>query len=52
VDLAENRAVFEVPDGRKRLTYHRASERAMTITLEEMEGGAWKSQPFTFTLER
>jgi hypothetical protein len=51
VELTANRAVFEVPDGRKRLTYHRASERAMTITLEEMENGAWKSQPFTFTLE-
>jgi hypothetical protein len=51
VELAADRAVFEVPDGRKRLTYHRASERAMTITLEEMENGAWKSQPFTFTLE-
>jgi hypothetical protein len=51
VELAANRAVFEVRDGRKRLTYHRASEGAMTITLEELENGAWKSQPFTFTRE-
>jgi hypothetical protein len=51
VELAVGRAVFEVPDGRKRLTYHRASDRTMTITLEELEGGAWKSQPFTFRLE-
>ncbi len=51
VELTESRAVFELPDGRKRLTYHRASERAMTITLEEMEGGAWTSRPFTFARE-
>ncbi|HEU4453404.1 MAG TPA: DUF6265 family protein [Longimicrobium sp.] len=51
VELAANRAVFEMPDGRKRLVYHRTSERAMTITLEERENGAWKSQPFTFALE-
>lgn len=51
VELAANRAVFEMPDGEKRLVYHRASERAMTITLEERENGAWKSRPFTFALE-
>jgi len=51
VEMAAGRAVFEMPDGQKRLTYHRASHRAMTITLEELENGAWTSQPFAFTLE-
>ena len=51
VELAANRAVFEMPDGGKRLVYHRVSEGAMTITLEELENGAWTSRPFAFTRE-
>ncbi|MEZ4703345.1 MAG: DUF6265 family protein [Rhodothermales bacterium] len=47
----ENReAVFEAPDGRKRLIYRRDTDDDLLVTLEEMKDGAWTAEHFPFRL--
>lgn len=51
VELSADRALFELPDGRKRLVFHRGGPSALTITLQELRDGAWTSQPFAYTAQ-
>lgn len=51
VELGDGRAVFELPDGEKRLVYRRAGPSALTVTLEKLLNGAWTSQQFAFTTQ-
>lgn len=51
VELSPGRAVFELPDGRKRLVFHRGGPAALTVSLDELRNGAWTSQPFAYTAQ-
>lgn len=52
VSLTANKAVFERPDKKSRLTYERTTAATMVVILDQEEKGQWQKEVFNFTLAK